>query len=140
MTTRPLSLLAFLALGASLACAPRPRAAPHPAPDAARCQAINDSLAAVTSLGELPQGSLRDSSGYRAPDPPSDVASGDMVLIRYVARPDGTPEPETLVIAGTGDTAFRDRALAGIQGVRLLPARIEGCPVRSRVDVYNTKP
>jgi hypothetical protein len=131
--------LSLAALGASLACAPRPRAAPQPAPDAARCGAINDSLIAVTNLGELPQGSFRDSSGYRSPGLPSDMRKGDMVLVRYVARPDGTAEPETLVIAGTADEGFRDRALEGIARLRLVPARIEGCPVRSRVDLYLTK-
>jgi hypothetical protein len=131
--------LSIALLGASLACASRPRAAPQPVRDAAHCQAINDSLTAVTNLGELPEGSFRDSSGYRSPDLPSDVQKGDMVLVRYVARPDGSPEPETLVIAGTGDAEFRDRALEGIARLRLVPARIDGCPVRSRVDLYLTK-
>jgi hypothetical protein len=136
MTIRALSIAA---LGASLACAPRPRAAPQPAPDAERCRAINDSLTAETNLAALPEGGFRDSNGYRSPPLPADTPKGDMVLVRYVVRPDGTAEPETLVIAGTEDAGFREQALAGIQRLRLVPARIEGCPVRSRIDVYITK-
>lgn len=134
-----LRALSIVVLGASLACASRPQATPQPAPDAERCRAINDSLAAEINLGALPEGGFRDSHGYRSPPLPADTPKGDMVLVRYVARPDGTPEPETLVVAGTVDPGFRDQALAAIQGVRLLPARIEGCAVRSRVDVYIMK-
>lgn len=131
-------LLAALTLVA--ACASHP-GTPQPLPAALspRCQAVTDSIAAVTELGALPEGGFREAGRYRMPSLPANTPSGTRVLIRYVARPDGTAEPGTIEIRGIEDAGFRSRALTAIRSVHLLPASIDGCPVRSRVDVYTTK-
>ena len=132
------SVLAALPLVAS--CASH-HSTPQPSPAALspRCQAVSDSIATITELAALPEGGVRDVGRYRMPSLPAGTPSGTRVLIRYVARPDGTAEPGTIEIRGIDDAGFRSRALTAIRSVRLLPASIDGCPVRSRVDVYTTK-
>lgn len=129
------------AIGLLAACASRTRVAPTSGAAAlpARCQAINDSLAALSDLAVLPEGGFQNGGAYRSPRLPEAMPKGTRVLVRYVAGPDGAAEPGTVQITGTDDAAFRDQALASVRGVRLLPGRIAGCPARSRVDVYITK-
>jgi hypothetical protein len=105
----------------------------------ARCQAINDSLASISELAALPEGGFRDAGTYRSPRLPAGTRKGTQVLVRYVSGSDGVPEPGVVAITGTGDATFREQAAARIRGVRLLPGRVEGCAVRSRIDVYITK-
>jgi len=114
--------------------------APQPASVALspRCQAVADSMGAITDLDALPEGAFANSH-VRTPTAPATVTPGTRILLRYVARPDGTAEPGTVEIRGTADPAFRAQALRQTNRLRLLPATVDGCPVRSRVDVYLTK-
>lgn len=138
MSHRTMSVTAIAALLA--ACASRAAVAPAPSmASTARCRAINDSVAASSDLAALPEGGFRDGAAYRSPRLPAGTPKGTRVLVRYVSSPEGAPELGLVEIGGTDDAAFREQAIASIRGVRLLPGRVAGCPVRSRVDVYITK-
>lgn len=133
--------LAVTTIGLLTACTSRATAAPASSSVAAtaRCQFINDSLATISDIATLPQGIFRDGRDYRAPKLPTNIPKGTNVLIRFVTGSDGAAEPGTVQITGTDDASFRQQAIANLRGVRLLPARIDGCAVRSRVDVFITK-
>jgi len=130
-----LPALAFVAACGSRAITPQP----SPVALSPRCQAVADSVATITELAALPEGSFRGGATYRTPSLPADTPSGTRVLVRYVVRPDSTAEPKTVEIQGVEDAGFRAQALMGIRRLRLQPATIDGCPVRSRVDIYTTK-
>ena len=139
-----LSVRALVALGSAAllitACVSHPKTAAAPAPALSpRCQAVVDSVGAITDLASLPQGGLASPRGFSMPTLPASTPSGTRVLLRYVARPDGTAEPGTVEILGIDDAGFRAQALMRIRRLRLLPAKVDGCPVRSRVDYYITK-
>ncbi len=118
------------------ACAGRAAAVSPPAPDLAHCQRIRDSVTALP-IGALPAGGFR--SRFTAPRLPAGVPSGAQVSIIFVAWSDGTPDLESIRIVGTTDSTYRRDVAARLANAQLVPARVGGCAVPSRVVVTTTK-
>ncbi|HEU4697645.1 MAG TPA: energy transducer TonB [Gemmatimonadales bacterium] len=97
-----------------------------------------DSIAQRVGAGGAPPAGTRAPAmqTWVVPDgpPPADLRSRT-VMLRFQVDEGGVPVASTLVVEGSRDPAFRQRAVAALQRMQYVPADYRGCALPSAVQL-----
>jgi len=99
----------------------------------AECRALVRRLAAGGEAPVEASGVLTQTWVLPEGDPPSDA--GGPVLLRFQVDETGAPVERTLVVEGTKDAAFRQRAAEAVRRMQFRPAMVKDCAIPTTIEL-----
>lgn len=120
----------FLVVLAACSAGPRPETV---SPEAARCEAVSDSVSKYVSADALPFAHLIGIP--RLLPVPANLPPGDSVAVILVVRPEGRADTSSVQIIGASDAQFRQTIQQFAAVSRFTPAQLAGCNIFSRYDI-----